>query len=196
MDNRKDKGDRVKENQVTYDAYARMPDDGRRYEIIDGVLEAMSPGPNTIHQTVSGELQFLFKQSCRSDYLIFAAPYDVILSQTDVLQPDLLMIHRNRASIVTFRGVEGPPDLVVEIMSPGSRSRDRIVKMRTYAKYGVPEYWVIDSAARTLERYLLIEDGRYELSDLFEEDAVVASDKLPCVSFVLSEIYKEINFAQ
>ncbi|WP_372632559.1 Uma2 family endonuclease [Cohnella sp.] len=182
----------VREGPVTYDDYAAMPDDGNRYEIIDGVLEMMSPGPMTIHQAVSGELKFLFMQSCRSEYVIFAAPFDVILSRTTVLQPDILMIHRSRIEIVKPHGVEGAPDLVVEILSPSTRKRDKVVKAAAYAKHQVSEYWLVDPEARTLEQYRL--DGEhYELAQTYEEEDRVSSDNLPCVSFVLGEIFNEVD---
>lgn len=186
------KSNRIKEQEVTYEIYAAMPDDGQRYEIVDGILEMMSPSPSTTHQTVSRELEFIFMQSCRSDYMIYHAPLDVILSETNVLQPDILMIHRSRLHIVTERGIEGPPDLVVEILSSSSRKRDKVIKMRTYAKHGVQEYWIVDSATRTLEQHKLVEIGHYELRNLFEGDDTVTSDKLPCVSFVISDIFREI----
>lgn len=189
-DNKRIKEQQVKEQQMTYELYAAMPDDGRRYEIIEGTMEMMSPGPSTTHQAVSGELEFIMKQSCKSDYVIYDAPLDVILSQTTVLQPDILMIHRSRLHIVTNRGIEGPPDLVVEIVSPGSRKRDKVDKMNTYAKHSIPEYWIVDIEARTLEQYHLLGD-RYEMYNLYEGDEIVTSDKLPCVSFVLSDIFKE-----
>jgi len=191
MERNKKPADRIKEGQVTYEMYAAMPDDGRRYEIIDGVMEAMSPGPTTSHQTVSRDL-FVLLQSCRSDYIILYAPLDVILSEKDVLQPDLLMVYRSRSAIVTQRAVEGPPDLVVEIVSPGSRRRDKGIKMKTYAKFGVPEYWLVDSQTRTLEQFLLVDDGVYAFGHLFEEEDTVISDKLPCVSFILGDIFREI----
>ena len=179
----------VREGPVTYDDYAAMPDDGNRYEIIDGVLEMMSPGPMTVHQGVSGEL-FLFLQSCRSEYVMFLAPFDVILSRTTVLQPDILMIHRSRIEIVKPHGVEGAPDLVVEILSPSTRKRDKVVKAAAYAKHRVPEYWLVDPEARTLEQYRL--DGeRYELAQTYEEEDRVSSDKLPCVLFMLGELFNE-----
>ncbi|WP_181917973.1 Uma2 family endonuclease, partial [Cohnella phaseoli] len=103
----------IREQPVTYDDYAAMPDDGNRYEIIDGVMELMSPGPMAVHQTLSRELLLLLIQSCRSDYAIFYAPFDVILSKVNVVQPDILMIHRSRIDIVKPHGVEGAPDLVV-----------------------------------------------------------------------------------
>ncbi len=190
-DHRKPKEDRVKEQQVTYDIYASMPDDGMRYEVLDGVLEAMSPSPTATHQTIIGEL-YLVMQRCKSEYLVYLAPLDVILSPKNVLQPDLLLVHRSRANIVTERGVEGAPDLVVEILSPSSRARDKVVKMKIYAKHGVPEYWVIDTGARILERYVLTDAGLYELRDLFEEKDAVASDKLPCASFVVGELFSDL----
>ncbi|MBP1988747.1 Uma2 family endonuclease [Paenibacillus eucommiae] len=181
----------IKEQEITYDIYAAMPDDGQRYEIIEGMLEMMSPGPATAHQAVSGELEFLLKQSCNSDYVIYHAPLDVILSQRDVLQPDILMIHRSRLHIVATRGIEGPPDLVIEIISPGSRKRDKVKKKKTYAKYGIPEYWIVDSDSQSLEQYRLIGE-LYELYNLFEGDEIVTSDKLPCVSFAISDLFKEL----
>lgn len=190
-DKRKPKEDRVLEHPVTYEAYAGLPDDGMRYEVLEGTLEAMSPSPTANHQTVGGDL-FLRLQSCKSDFLVFVAPLDVILSRTNVLQPDLLLIHRSRSEIVTKRGVEGAPDLVVEILSPSSRARDKVRKMKIYAKHGVPEYWVIDIDTRTLEQYVLTETGVYELIELFESGDTVSSDKLPCASFALDELFSDL----
>ncbi|XID90669.1 Uma2 family endonuclease [Paenibacillaceae bacterium WGS1546] len=192
MANKRDDRSVIREQPVTYDDYASMPDDGNRYEIIDGALEMMSPGPSTFHQSVSAELEFMFKQSCRADYVILHAPIDVILSQTTVLQPDILMIHRDRLEIVKLHGIEGAPDLVVEILSPGSRKRDKVVKAKVYAKYQVPEYWLVDPAGRTLEQYRLIDD-RYELAELFSAEDRVVSDRLPFVSFALNDIFIEVD---
>jgi len=194
MNREKNESDLIKEQLVTYDMYMKMPDDGVRYEIMDGRLEMMSPSPSTTHQTVSRELEFLLMQSCKSDYLIFYAPVDLILNETNVLQPDILMIHRSRLQIVTKRGIEGVPDLVVEIISPGSRSKDKVLKMKTYAKYDVPEYWIVDAESQTLEQYRLMgAEKLYVLYNLFEGHDTVTSDKLPCVSFTVSTIFSEIQ---
>lgn len=191
--NKSEKNDQIKEQPVTYEMYAAMPDDGERYEIFDGVLEMMAPGPSPMHQFVSSDLEFMLKASCRRDYLIVDAPIDVILGQTNVVQPDLLMVHRSRLHIITKRGIEGVPDLVVETLSPGSRKRDRIIKSNLYARHGVPEYWVIDIDSRTLEQYRLTDGPQYELINLFEGDDLVYSDRLPCVSFTVSEIFREVS---
>lgn len=190
-DKRKPKANRVLEHPVTYEAYASLPDDGMRYEVLEGTLEAMSPSPTANHQSVIRDL-LLRMQGCNSDYLVFVAPLDVILSRTNVLQPDLLLIHRTRSEIVTKRGVEGAPDLVVEILSPSSRHRDKVRKMKIYAKHGVPEYWVIDIDAQTLERYVLTETGVYELTELFESGDTVSSDKLPCATFALGVLFSDL----
>jgi len=86
----------VKESPVTYEMYANMEDDGNRYEISDGVLELLSPTPSTIHQMIRTELQFSLYRSCQDDFIIIQAPLDFILSDTEVRQPDLLMIHHSR----------------------------------------------------------------------------------------------------
>ncbi|WEK53623.1 MAG: Uma2 family endonuclease [Candidatus Cohnella colombiensis] len=190
MSGNQDDKNRIKEQSVTYEVYAAMPEDGYRYEIFDGELEMMSPGPSVVHQGIVGKLQFILRNTCHSEYTILIAPLDVILSPTNVVQPDLLMIHNTRLNLVTMRGVEGAPDLVVEIISPGSRSRDKVKKLRIYVQHGIPEYWIIDSESRVLEQYLLAGD-HYELGNLFEGDDPVISDKLPCVSFIISDLFKD-----
>lgn len=185
------KPDQVREGLVTYDIYADMPDDGKRYEVDDGQLELMSPAPAPKHQLVINEIVFKLNQSCRSDYIIFTAPVDVILSKIEVRQPDIVMVHCSRKSIITRRGIEGPPDLVMEVVSPHSRKRDKVRKPKAYAKYGVPEYWIIDPANRTIEQFILDED-KYELTEVYEEDEPIRSERVSCVTFTLGEILAEV----
>lgn len=189
-EDKKRQEDRVGEQPVTYDIYAAMPDDGLRYEVLDGSLELMSPGPNTSHQILSNDLQFTLASGCRAEYLILSAPLDVILSPTNVVQPDLIFIRPDRADIVTERGIEGPPDLVVEILSPGSRHRDRVRKLRIYEKHGVPEYWILDPGAQTFEQHLLQGD-RFDLNRVYEGEDAVTSDRLPCVSFTVAGLFDD-----
>jgi len=184
------KRDGVRENPVTYEIYASLPDDGNRYEVADGVLELMSPGPSVPHQLISGEVQQLLNKSCKEHFLIISAPVDVILSDTEVRQPDLVMIHRSR-TIVQHHGIVGSPDLIVEILSPYSRKRDKVHKMKAYARYGVPEYWVIDPASQTLEQFVL-HDKTYELADLYAEDEPIRSSKATCANFTMNDIFSQI----
>lgn len=192
MDEKKKPSDRIHESLVTYEIYASMPDDGNRYEVADGRLELMSPAPTLVHQTVSSELFFRLQRDCRHEYIIIAAPVDVILSETEVRQPDLVLIRRSRTDILSKRGVNGAPDLVVEITSEFSRRRDKVHKTKAYAKYGVPEYWIVDLTNFTLEQYILHETGHYELSDVYSEDELIRSDKIACASFSMRELMQEL----
>ncbi|WP_217595092.1 Uma2 family endonuclease [Cohnella sp. GbtcB17] len=186
-ENKESRADEVREQIVTYEMYADMPDDGNRYEIFDGKLELMS-GPNIFHQAISGKLHLLL-QSCTSNYIVLYSPLDVILSKTNVMQPDLVLVSKDRWEIVSKRGVEGAPDLAVEILSPGSRKRDRVRKHAVYEKHGVSEYWIVDPTARTLEQFILV-DGRYRVGELFEEQDRVVSERFPCVSFAVDGLFK------
>ncbi len=177
----------VKEHPATYDDYANLPDDGKRYELADGVLELMSPAPTPKHQVISNQMQTVLTNSCQSEYIMFASPIDLILSPTEVRQPDIVMVHRNRLGIITRRGIEGAPDLVGEILSPHSIKRDKHKKLIAYAKYQIPEYWIVDPANEALEQYVL-SSNKYELLEIYERDETVQSDRLPCVSFTMAQI--------
>ncbi|MFC5404286.1 Uma2 family endonuclease [Cohnella soli] len=181
----------IKESPVTYELYANMVDDGNRYEISDGVLELMSPSPTPTHQSVSQELLFTLNASCRNEFIIYSAPIDVILSDTEVRQPDLVMIHRSRMSIISNRGINGAPDLVVEVTSEHSRRRDKVMKRIVYAKYGVQEYWIVDLSNFTLEQYVL-DGNRYELTEMYAEDDTISSKTATCASFTMNEIVQSL----
>lgn len=183
--------DSVREERMTYDDYARIPDDGIRYELAGGRLEAMTPAPSPKHQLVLQELEDAIKKTCRNDYIFIIAPVDVILSDEEVRQPDLVLLHRTRLSLLTNRGIEGPPDLVVEVLSPASIKRDRKDKRASYARYGVPEYWIVDTNNAALEQYLL-EDGEYNLTQVYVGDDPVRSAHVTCVNFSMQAIMDAI----
>lgn len=187
----KNQADVIREQPMSYDEYAALPDDGNRYELAEGILELMSPGATARHQMVSFELQSKLNQTCKADYIILSAPLDVILSSREVRQPDLVMIHRSRLEIITKRGIEGAPDLVVEILSPYSIRRDKVNKHKSYAKHGIPEYWVIDPPNEALEQYILNGDV-YELVEVYSGNESVQSDRLPCISFTMQDIMSSI----
>lgn len=157
----------------TYDDLLRMPEpkDGKRYEILDGEL-VVSPAPSLRHQYVSVQvIRALMReiQDARRG-LVFHAPLDVILSRTRVVIPDHVAVRADRFHILQPRGVFGAPDLVVEILSPSNRRYDRNRKRRIYASSEIPEYWIIDPDANTLDQLVLGErdyvlDGVYEPGD-------------------------------
>ncbi|MFD0673906.1 Uma2 family endonuclease [Cohnella sp. GCM10027633] len=177
----------IKESGWTYEDYAKLPDNGNQYEIVAGILE-LKPSASTTHQRISHRLTSVLTDSCEDEYIILYAPMDVILSEQDTRQPDILMIQRSRSGIVHEHAVVGPPDLVVEIVSPTSVKRDRTMKLRTYAQFGVPEYWIVDPLHVTVEQYSLVKEGEpYALLNLFAGDDYVESTRLPCVRFKVSE---------
>ncbi len=145
----------------TYAEYALIPPDGKRHELIEGEF-FVTPAPSSFHQTVSRRLQheLMTQLEDRGLAFIFNAPTDVILGDHDVVQPDLAIVRASRKSIITERGIEGPPDIVVEILSPSTRLVDQHLKRKTYAKYEVPEYWIVDPDHAWIWIYRLV-DGEY-----------------------------------
>jgi Uma2 family endonuclease len=140
----------------TYDDYVLLPEDGNRYEVIDGDLH-VTPAPTTTHQSVSKRILFelMLQIEQRGHGVVFDAPTDVILSPTQTVQPDLLVVRAPRRGIVTERGIEGAPDLIVEILSPRTAQTDRVIKRKLYASVGVPEYWLVDPSSHTAEVLVL-----------------------------------------
>ena len=149
---------------LTYKDYEALPADGRRYELHEGEL-SVTPAPSPQHQRISGNLNEILRQHVKARDLgeVFYAPLDCILSETTIVQPDLVYLDTGRVPQVSSRGVEGPPTLVVEILSPTTTLIDRSTKRQLYARYGVPYYWIVDQEARTIEAYMLSE-GAYQLT--------------------------------
>jgi len=145
----------------TYEDLLRMPDegDGKRYEIVGGV-RFMTPSPFERHQRASGNLVFLLMSFLEERDLgvVYHARLDVVLSDDTVLVPDIVFVSKARVSIIQERGLFAAPDLVVEILSDETESRDRGLKLRAYAEHGVREYWILDPAHRSVEIFVL--DGR------------------------------------
>lgn len=137
--------------KFTYQDYCLLPEE-KRYELIEGEL-LMVPSPSWTHQTILKRLFSILDAYVTEHRLgeVRFAPLDVILSEEDVVQPDLLFLSKDRLGLVTERGVRGAPDLVVEVLSEASSERDRTLKRKVYAKYGVREYWIVDPGARTIE---------------------------------------------
>lgn len=180
----------IRETSFTYNDYASLDDD-KCYELAGGKLELMSPAPSVNHQLVIYEIQKHIARTCELEYIILFSPIDVILSATEVRQPDLVLVHRRRLDILTKQGVEGAPDLVVEILSPSSLKRDKIDKINSYAKYKIPEYWIVEPLSGILEEYIL-HDGRYKLFNIFHGNDTVTSPNITCVSFTMRDIMDNI----
>ena len=149
----------MKENparvKLTYDDFLLFPDDGKRHELIDGE-HYVTPSPNTKHQAISGNLYFMIRSWLEQHPTgrIFYAPFDVVFTNFDVVEPDLLyMSHARAAQVLTEKNVTGAPEIVVEIGSKGTRKRDETIKRRLYERSRVPEYWVIDPVLELVRIY-------------------------------------------
>lgn len=164
---------RIPEGKIvlTYDEYLELPNDGNRYEILDGEL-AVTPAPNLKHQISSANIFKVVSRHVDNNKLglVLYAPVDLILESSSILQPDLLFVSHARSNILTDKGVVGAPDLVVEILSPTTNRQDRITKAHIYARHKVSAYWIADPEHRSLEVYLLTEDS-YRLVITLQGDA-------------------------
>jgi Uma2 family endonuclease len=175
--------------KLVYDDLVHLPDDGKTYEILDGDLYA-TPSPSPIHQRVSRRLQRQLERFLEEHGLgeVFDAPLDVILSPRDVVQPDLIVV--SDPTQVSGRAIEGPPLLLVEILSPTSIERDRIVKAARYAALGVPHYWLVDLDTRTIECYRS-RDRRYDLVSRAEAPSTLTHPDWPGLTLDLAALWHQ-----
>lgn len=174
----------------TYEEYYRLEDE-RRYELYDGQLIPMQPpSPGASHQRESRKLLVLLNEFVERRKLgeVFAAPFDIIFDKKNTAQPDILFVSNANAGRVQERGVFGAPDLVVEIVSPGSVRRDRYEKLALYARFGVKEYWILDRGNRSLE-VLTLTDEKYVVHSAAEETGHVTSKVLRGLKVKLSDLF-------
>lgn len=158
--------------KLTYEDYLGFPEDGRRHEVLDGD-HFVTPSPNTRHQKICSNLHRLLSGFVHERGLgwVLPAPCDVVLSDVDVAIPDLLYLSTCHGERLTKSCIQGPPDLVVEILSESTRRRDEITKKHLYERHGVAEYWIVDPELETLKVYWL-SAGRYErIAELSAEAA-------------------------
>ncbi len=161
----------------TYIDYVNAPED-RRYELLDGDL-VMVPAPKRSHQNalldLAVDLELLMRRTGMGQ--VFAAPFDVVLTNTDVVQPDIIFVSTERAHIITEDNVQGAPDLVVEILSPSTANRDRTFKRSLYARHGVKEYWIVDTRLKTIE-LLLLDGDDFRLAGVYGRGDTLVSPTL------------------
>jgi Uma2 family endonuclease len=174
--------------RLTYDDYCLLPDDGKRYEIIDGELFA-TPSPRRSHQKVVTRLsryldEFAQKTGCGE---VYVAPFDVVFSLFDVVEPDIVYVSKERVSVITEKNVQGAPDLVVEVLSETTADRDRSIKQKLYARYGVAEYWLIDPDTCTAEIYRRGTQGFDRVASLQPSDCLT-TPLLPGFSVPLAQL--------
>ncbi|MEW6378176.1 MAG: Uma2 family endonuclease [bacterium] len=175
--------------KLSYRDYVLFPDNGKRHEIIDGD-HFMSPSPSTRHQRISRNLAIIIASFLREQELgeLFYAPCDVILSDHDIVVPDLIYVSNQNKGIITEDNIQGPPDLIVEILSPSTRSYDQVLKKDLYEAFGVKEYWIIDPDKETVEIYRL-SAGRFPGSEIHSRSQVLKAGIIPGLEIPLDKVF-------
>lgn len=176
-------GVKAAHSRVPYAELERWPEDGRRYELYDGEVYVV-PSPLPLHQVVAARLHLVLEEYVRQHGgLVLFAPLDIVLTEYDVVQPDLLLFTQERRHLVQLRSVtRQAPDLAVEILSPSTADNDRGRKMQVLARHGVRECWLVDAAGPGVEVYRLVGD-QYALASHAIDDQPVQSPLLPELSF-------------
>jgi Uma2 family endonuclease len=182
--------------KLTYDDFVLFPDDGKRHELIDGE-HYVTPSPNLAHQAILGNLYLAIASWLEGQPVgrVFLAPFDVIFSDFDVVEPDLLYVSRARVpGILTADNVRGAPDLVVEIGSTSTRRRDETIKRRLYERGGVAEYWVVDPFAAAVRVYRRQRRGFARPVELSHDAGdVLRPPLLPGLELRLERIFKDTS---
>jgi Uma2 family endonuclease len=167
---------------LTYEDYAALPNDGRRYEIHDGEL-SVTPTPTFRHQQVLTRLVHMLYVHVSANDLgeVVASPITVVLADTTIVEPDIVFIARDRMSIVSARGtIDGAPTLAIEILSPSTARNDRGTKRQLFERYGVPYYWIVDHDARTIDVHRAV-GGAYGAPVRFGGDALADLPPFPAL---------------
>lgn len=174
--------------KLTYEDYAKTPDD-ERWELIDGEL-FMSPSPKRAHQrsqmTLGSRMSFFADENDLGEAY---SDFDVVLSDTDTVRPDLLFVSNERLHIITADNVQGAPDLVVEIRSESTARRDWTTKRDLYERHGVREYWLVDPDAATVA-VLLLDEGELKVTGVYGEGDSLSSAVMSGFSIVLADIFR------
>ena len=176
--------------KLTYEDYLLFPeDDDLRHELIEGEHE-VTPAPGRWHQHVLRRLNRALDGFVAAHGLgeVYFAPFEVKLSNWSAVQPDLLFVSRARQEAFTERGIEGPPDLVVEVLSPSTRRRDQTRKLALYEKHGVPEYWILDHERKRVLVYRL-RGERYDPPEELVAPAVLRTPLLPALEIALADLF-------
>lgn len=178
------------QGQWTYADYQHLPDDGRRYEIIQGVLFVVN-APNMDHQYTVTEIAAELRNFVKAHGLgrVYVAPCEVHLSEVSKpVQPDVFFIRQAQAPEPRAPFFAGAPDLIVEVISPGSIRLDRVTKFTEYEQTGVAEYWIVDPLARIVEAYIL-SHGEYGLLGSFKDEDVIQSQVLAGIAIVAKSLF-------
>jgi Uma2 family endonuclease len=185
----------VSERRLTATEFLRVPEDGKRHELVDGV-HYVTPSPNVRHQLIVGRLHLAlarFLEGRPAAARVFLGPLDVVLSERDVVEPDLLVVAADQAHILTRANVQGAPAIAIEVISPGTRNWDATTKRRLFDERGVGEYWLVDPVRDCVTVFRRAEDGSFPESAVFEaaSHGVLETPLLPGWSVATAELFGE-----
>lgn len=173
----------------TYEDYKRIPDDGQRYEVMNGVL-IMTPSPTEAHQIVVTSIGSYLRQ-----YVTLAgigkalvAPFEVVLSPEKVVQPDVVVVLQKQPAQLTSSDTQGRPDIVVEVSSSGTAAYDRLSKFSAYEQAGITEYWLVDPLEKNVELFML-KEGKYQSQGIFNGKDALPSQVVPAIAAVPVELF-------
>ena len=180
--------------RLTYDDFVLFPEDGNRHELIDGE-HFVTPSPVPRHQAILWNMVLMVGTYLEEHSIgrAFAAPLDVVFTDFDVVEPDLLYMSRARAAeVLTEKNVRGTPELVVEIGSPGTRKRDETIKRQLYERAGVSEYWFVDPEIDVVRVYRREGDRFARATELSREAGdVLTTSLLPGLEMPLARIFRD-----
>ena len=177
-------GARIK---FTYEDYCNAPED-KRYELHDGDLVVV-PSPKERHQDSVGSLYYFLRAFVQGRELgrVYIAPFDIVFSNHDVVQPDVIFVSNEKRDIITPDNIQGAPDLVVEVLSPSTAHRDRTFKRALYARHGVREFWLVNTDAHTIE-VLQFEEESYHTVGTYSAGQTLTSPTLTGFSLKIDDI--------
>ena len=180
---------KVAKKKLTYADYYAMTPEGAKFQLLDGELIEMA-SPSDYHQDVSMDITFPLRVFAKDNGLglVYIAPLDVVLTDNDTVQPDILLVSTERLHIITGGKVQGAPDLVVEILSPSTAGYDLGYKMDLYARHGVREYWIGDCEAETI-RVLLLVNGAFVTAGVYGRGDTLTSPTLPGFSLDIGDVF-------
>jgi Uma2 family endonuclease len=162
--------------KFNYQDYLQLPED-KRYEIIEGDL-FMVPSPNERHQHILSNILYVLFDYVRKNKLgaVYCAPFDVLFSEEDIVQPDIIFVSNKNKKIITKDNIKGAPDLLVEILSPSTSKRDIGIKKKLYARHSVREYWVVDPEGEMVDLFNLkgreFESKRYGVQEFLSSSVI------------------------
>jgi len=176
-------------NKLTYADYLQFPDDGLRHELINGE-HYVTPPPNTRHQQIAGNLHYLIRHYLEEHPIgkVFFAPVDLLLSDFDVVEPDILFVSRDRSDRITLKNLQGAADLVIEILSPSTRRRDKGLKRALYERVDVREYWMVNPDRDEVE--VFTRSGKiFHAPVRYTRDQILVTPLLPSLELAVNRIF-------